>query len=219
MSILSSNIVLIGEADIFREALRHVLALGDFRIVGDFGSVAALAPDSIDQKPDLAVMLSLPVDAADVRRLHERWPAIRIVALGSGGEGLALSRSVEAGVDAVLLKDTSIEVLLQSLRLVVMGQSILPMRFAHRTMVEETAIGSPFQPAGQRTLTSGERRVLSLLAEGKQNKLIARHLGVSEATVKVHVRRVLRKIGAANRTQAAIWATRSGITPMQQIAS
>lgn len=219
MSILSSNIILIGEADIFREALRHVLALGDFRIVGDFGSVAALAPDPVDPKPDLAVMLSLPVDAAEVRRLHEMWPAIRVVALGSAGEGLALSKSVEAGVDAVLLKDTSIEVLLQSLRLVVMGQSILPMRFAYRTTAEETAMGTSNQPGGQRTLTSGERRVLSLLAEGKQNKLIARHLGVSEATVKVHVRRVLRKIGAANRTQAAIWATRSGITPMQQIAS
>jgi two-component system nitrate/nitrite response regulator NarL len=59
-------------------------------------------------------------------------------------------------------------------------------------------------------LSPQESRILNSLAEGHSNKVIARKLGAAEATVKVHVKSILRKIGAANRTQAAMWAMRSG---------
>jgi two-component system nitrate/nitrite response regulator NarL len=76
-------------------------------------------------------------------------------------------------------------------------------------LVEQIAFGDDkpkvFDP-GARSLSSREAEILSSLMEGTPNKLIARKLHVTEATVKVHVKAVLRKIGAANRTQAAMWA-------------
>jgi two-component system nitrate/nitrite response regulator NarL len=114
---------------------------------------------------------------------------------------------------------SSREVLIKSLELVVLGQLVLPTELITSLLNRAEASdaqwpqGRPSDrrvvPEGQRTgrLSAREAEILRHLMEGAANKVIARKLDVAEATVKVHIKAILRKVGAANRTQAAMWAS------------
>jgi two-component system nitrate/nitrite response regulator NarL len=125
----------------------------------------------------------------------------------------------DAGVDGFCLTASSRDVLIKSLELVMLGETILPaslvclmlhgMRSSaapqlpvNRAMTEPNVSGSRAN-----SLSAREAEILSCIMGGAPNKVIARKLDVAEATVKVHVKAILRKVGAANRTQAAMWAT------------
>ncbi|MPR09728.1 response regulator transcription factor [Microvirga tunisiensis] len=104
-----------------------------------------------------------------------------------------------------------------SLELVMRGESILPMSLVRSMLSEMTLDAKPDQDspiaepllsdAGMHKLSPREVEILGRLMRGEPNKVIAKRLDVTEATIKVHVKAILRKIGAANRTQAALWAT------------
>jgi two-component system, NarL family, nitrate/nitrite response regulator NarL len=152
-----------------------------------------------------------------VRQVREQSPEVRIVVLADQFDLGFVRTAHEAGVTGFCLTASGPEVLIKSLELVTLGESILPFEVLRPFM--DGACQSREQPlqgsmAEQKRpeltackLSTREAEILGCLTQGEPNKVIARKLDVTEATVKVHVKAILRKIGAANRTQAAMWAS------------
>ncbi|ANY85244.1 hypothetical protein BB934_44515 (plasmid) [Microvirga ossetica] len=124
--------------------------------------------------------------------------------------------AVSAGVDSFCLATVSREVLINVLELTVLGEQILPRSAVDSLLTHASTVsglGRTSLPSEQSTpdpkvtkLSPRETVILQSLMGGDANKVIARRLDITESTIKVHVKSILRKIGAANRTQAAMWA-------------
>jgi two-component system, NarL family, nitrate/nitrite response regulator NarL len=153
-----------------------------------------------------------------VRQVREQAPEARIVALADQFDLSFVRLGHEAGVDGFCLAAADPEVLIKSLELVMLGETVVPTAVL-RTLAIGPAQGrdqplhqnSPAEPSPSDLttckLSTRETQILNCLRQGAPNKAIARRLDVAEATVKVHIKAILRKIGASNRTQAAMWAT------------
>lgn len=202
------RILLVDDHEMVRAGLRSFLDLqADMAVVAEAGSgeqALALVPR---HRPDVVVLdLVLPgmsgVETA--RRLHEQHPQLKVVALTSfAGQDLVLP-AVRAGVAGYLLKDVGPAELADALRAVHAGGAPLHPQVAATVMASVTA-------GAQDPLTPREREVLRLVAAGLSNRLIARELALAEKTVKTHVSAILSKLGVADRTQAALYAVRSGL--------
>ena len=128
----------------------------------------------------------------------------KVVVLASEADALDVDDEQIAQLSGILTYDLSAEAFLRSLRLICAGERVFPRDLAPGRRLPPPP-GSEAQSDGNR-LSPREREVLSHLLAGHANKVIARQLGTSEATVKVHLKNLLRKIKVGNRTQAAIWA-------------
>ena len=140
--------------------------------------------------------------------MREALPDIKIVivtAFDSSGE---IRDCLVAGADGCLLKDTSETDMAAALRTTVTGTPALDPRIAFQLARDLT---SQPAPAHAPHLTGREQEVLRLLAEGRSNRAIARQLGLSEATIKGHVSRLLDKLGASSRLEAVVRATDTGL--------
>ena len=179
----------------------------DFEVVGavtDGEEAVALVKDA---EPDIVLCdLSMPrMDGIEAtRRILEARPKTRVVVLTASSERARVLGALDAGAVGYLLKDASPDELFAAVRAAARGESPLAPKAAQAVLSER---------AGQRAvnLSSREREVLSLVAEGFPNKLIARHLEISEKTVKAHLTRVYEQIGVTDRTQAALWVERHGM--------
>jgi DNA-binding NarL/FixJ family response regulator len=155
-------------------------------------------------QPDVAILdLGLPgmsgVDA--IVAIRGRFPAARIVVLTVFDGDEDIYRALEAGARAYLLKDTSREELLATVRAVAAGLRRIPPPVAERLA----------QRMSSTELTRREAEILALIVEGRGNKQIGATLGIGEGTVKTHVNRLLAKLGVADRTEAAVTAIRRGL--------
>ncbi|QRM28307.1 response regulator transcription factor [Microvirga sp. VF16] len=163
-----------------------------------------------------------------VRQVRERIPEVRIVVLAAQFDLSFVRLGHETGVDGFCLAATSPEVLTKSLELIMLGETVVPSMVLRsiatgaapyrNELLRNNTAESHWSDLKACKLSARERQILSCLREGAPNKLIARKLDVTEATVKVHVKAILRKIGAANRTQAAMWASqrlpRTGVSTL-----
>lgn len=205
---------LVGGEVLFREGLRHLLKDSPIRVTGSLPGLEALIGNADDAPPaDMTVAIFLdmpPIDpspAAGLKRLMAERPALRLVVLVSEESMDQLMLALDLGFHALLPRGISKEALIQSIALVMLGENVFPTRLAARLIggtAPPRAAATPGQ-SGPR-LTPREAEILQHLVEGEPNKVIARRLGIAEATVKVQVRRLLKKIHVGNRTQAAIWA-------------
>jgi len=143
-----------------------------------------------------------------VSRLRERAAGSRLLVLTDSAEPQPMHEALQAGVDGFLHRNMSSEALSHSIRLIMYGQAVVPMSVVSKFLegAGSRRPGAGVPTAEAENLTPRERDILSLLAEGQPNKVIARRLGTCDGTVKVHLRRIMRKLGVQNRTQAAIWA-------------
>ena len=151
-----------------------------------------------------------------IELLKKRLPEAKIVLVADQFDVRLVRRGFAAGVDGFCSAASGREVLIKSLELVMMGERILPGALV-RSLLSEMALNAdtnqdrliaeplPLDPRMHK-LSSREGEILSCIMRGEPNKVIARKLDVTEATIKVHVKAILRKIGVANRTQAAMWA-------------
>ncbi len=153
-----------------------------------------------------------------VKALKERSPDAKVIVLADQFEPNAVSEAWHAGVHGFCLSNQSSDVLIKSLELVMLGETVLPSTLV-LSLADQGALQAGYGYRGQhdgaehadlkdRKLSNREAEILVCLKEGAPNKVIARRLNLSEATVKVHVKAILKKIGACNRTQAALWASR-----------
>jgi two-component system nitrate/nitrite response regulator NarL len=142
-------------------------------------------------------------DREGIRLLQSR--GAKIVALADAAGNLEMSAEDIALLSGVLTHELSASAFAKSLRRICSGERVFPDDWVHPQSFP--APSPSIQPqSGGAHLSPGERQVLALLVEGQPNKAIAHHLGTTEATVKLHLTSLLRKIRADNRTQAMIWA-------------
>jgi two-component system nitrate/nitrite response regulator NarL len=199
----SSRTILIEANRLFRQGLKHLLADTRFAVEAEFSST--------EQVVDGAVASGLVIvgEGGDLQQLRGAYPQARIVVLASDFVVDALRDAMNAGADGYLMKNVSPEALLQSLELVMMGEKVFPTNLA-AMLFDLNNASSPVNSV--RGLSPREQDILRALVTGSSNKLIAIKLGITEATVKVHLKTLLRKIDVNNRTQAAIWAMNNGFT-------
>jgi NarL family two-component system response regulator LiaR len=199
---------------VVRQGLRTFLALQDgVEVVGDVADGGAAIAAVHEHAPDVVLMdLVMPgMDGVEaIRRIAQERPATRVIALTSFLDDDKVFPAVRAGAAGYLLKDVGPQELVRAIRTVYGGEALLHPAVAARLM-EEVAGGGHAGGAGAK-LTSRERQVLAEITRGRSNKRIALELGIAEATVKIHVSNVLRKLGVADRTQAALHAVREGLT-------
>jgi two-component system, NarL family, nitrate/nitrite response regulator NarL len=215
-----TKILLIDPHQLSREGLRLLLVAETYDVVGAARSLdEALAAIEQGLRPDLVLLvLGHSGESQHISALQEiraGFADFKFVIIATEVSSALLTQCVEGGVSACLLRDMSAEVLTQSLRLVMLGQQIFPTPVAaaqqDRTSHVSRDFGQAVAHAGRsRALSGREGEILSNLLRGHSNKMIARELNISEATVKVHLKALLRKLNARNRTQAAIWAMENG---------
>jgi len=154
------------------------------------------------------------VDTA--KALKNRYPEARIALIADGFDLGFVKLARSAGIDGFCLSTNDREVLIRGLEMIILGETVLPtylMALLLEAVPESEPKDSRAEGELERSdlrpgkLSTRESQILHCLTEGAPNKIIARKLDVAEATVKVHVKAILRKIGASNRTQAAMWAT------------
>lgn len=198
--------VVVGGDLLFREGLKRLFAETPIRVCGEAASVAEACRLTLDEAPEIAMLLDVPTSKEEgtVAELRAMWPSVRTVVLARRAEAGVLAAAVEAGVDGCLLTDMSPAALVQSLNLVRLGENVFPTRLTADLVKPRGAIEGPSgRPIN---LTGREIDILRGLLNGQSNKMIANRLGTTDATVKAQLRHLLRKIGADNRTQAALWA-------------
>jgi two-component system nitrate/nitrite response regulator NarL len=205
----SSRTILIEPNRLFREGLKHLLSGTRFEVGAEFNTVdLALAAAETAETVDLVISGQPVTGDADLRALREAFPTARIVVLADALSVDVLRAAMGGGADGFLIKTVSPEALIQSLQLILLGEKVFPTTLA-AMLLDMTAAGPQHSVRG---LSPREREILQLLVTGASNKLIGNRLGITEATVKVHLKTLLRKIDVNNRTQAAIWAMNNGVT-------
>lgn len=180
----------------------------DIEVVGAAPNGRVAVTLSRQTKPDVVLMdLRMPeLDGIDATRLiMEELPAIRVVVLTSFSDRERILAALDAGAVGYLLKDSEPQEIFQGIRAAARGESPLAPKAATAVLEARATARVPSK------LTAREREVLVLLVSGLANKQIARRLEISEKTVKSHLTKIFDRIGAADRTQAALWAERHGL--------
>jgi two-component system, NarL family, nitrate/nitrite response regulator NarL len=206
----SSCTILIEPNRLFRQGLKHLLAGTCFEVGAEFNTVElALEAGEAAGTPDLVISGQPVKNEADLRVIREVFPTAKIVVLADDLSVDVLRATMGAGADGFLIKNVSPEALIQSLQLIMLGEKVFPTNLASM-LLELNNTPSPLTSI--RGLSPREQEILQALVTGASNKVIAYRLGITEATVKVHLKTLLRKIDVNNRTQAAIWAMNNGFT-------
>lgn len=194
---------------VVREGLRTLIANAPaLELAGE----AANGQEALDLarslRPDVVIMdLVMPqMDGQEaIRAILGEMPGVRILVLTSFTDREKVVQAIQAGAVGYLLKDSSPQQLVQAVLDVHQGENVLPPSVAARLIQgsqEQEKLGS---------LTGRELEILKLLTQGLTDQEIATQLTISEWTVHTHVRRVLEKLELSNRTQAAVYALRSGV--------
>lgn len=216
------TVMLVDHDRLFSAALATLIGAGPFQV----DAHASNADDALEviaggSAPDLIVLAlqdGLAEEIAGIKRLREATPA-RIVVLADTVADRSLSLSLRAGADAYLNKAMSSDSLLRALQLVMLGEVVYPTHVASLLMAaantRPTVAPPPVASAVPSSdLSKREVQILRCLLAGQSNKAIARNLHITESTVKMHFKNVMRKISAQNRTQAAVWAIQNGLSPL-----
>jgi len=206
------KILIADDHALFREGLRHVLLQfgAGVTVIEAPNCEQALSLSALNPDLDLALLdLKMPgMDGFEAMSLLlERSPALPIVVLSSSEDPADMRRALEAGAMGFISKSETAQVILSALRLVLSGGIYVPP-----ALVRESAIrAQSHASAASSRLTPRQLGVLSLVVQGKSNKMIARELDLSEATVKVHVSAIMKALDAVNRTQVAMTAKKLGL--------
>jgi two-component system, NarL family, nitrate/nitrite response regulator NarL len=205
------RLYLVDGSQLFRDGLRRLLEAQGCQVAGEAPSLEAAAATLDPAEPVDLVVFDVRPDGdcgGAVERVRLAWPTAKLVVLSSDVGRKSLMRAIGWGVDAYLSKDMTAQALARSFDLVMLGQQIFPTRLMIEMQEQQPAIGSDIR--ARTGLSPRELEILRALVEGKSNKAIARELNITEATVKVHLKALLRKVRVNNRTQAAVWALNQG---------
>ncbi|HEY6607203.1 MAG TPA: response regulator transcription factor [Gaiellaceae bacterium] len=215
-SLTDVRVVIVDDHDLFRSGLRNLLEEEGVQIIGE----AAAGQEALDivreVAPDVVVMdLNMPgmggVEAT--RHISTIAPLTRVVMLTISDQDNDVIDAILAGACGYLLKDSSIHDLIAGILAASNGESLISPTIASKVLQRVRA--SNKQPEIESTiraeLSDREIEVLKLIANGKDNAMIAAELHISPKTVKNHISNILMKLQIDNRIQAAVYAVRSGI--------
>jgi DNA-binding NarL/FixJ family response regulator len=218
MTPLPVRVLLVDDQALFREALATLLgARPEVAVVGEAGNGAEALDRAAELAPDVVLMdLRMPVldGVAATRRLRVEQPGVRVLALTTFDDDEDVFAALRAGAVGYLLKDVTSERLVEALVAAVRGESVLQPSVAAKVVARFATLAD--EPRSSRQpmvvpLSDRELEVVRLLAQGSSNREIAATLFLAEGTVKNHVTNVLAKLGARDRTQAALRAQALGL--------
>jgi DNA-binding NarL/FixJ family response regulator len=210
------RILVVDDHQVVRRGLRAFLdGETDLEVVGEasdgreaLDELARLAAEELRPHVVLMDLQMEPVDGIEAtRQIRADHDDVEVVALTSFVEAERVTAALEAGASGYILKDADPEEVAGAVRSAHRGELQLDPAIARRLMASLSR--RPQDPAQE--LTDREREILKLVAAGKPNKEIAAELVISERTARTHVSNILRKLGLASRTQAALWAVREGL--------
>jgi len=215
---MSLRIVLIDDHTLFRVGLEGLLESRGIEIAASVDSGEDCVQLVKDKQPDVVLLdMRMPnINGLGVLKiLREHDLNMPIVMLTTSTEESDLLESLRAGAQGYLLKDMEPDALVIALRDIVGGKTVVAPDLAPvlaravqgKSEEPETATSGPFDD-----LTPRETEILGLLAEGQSNKAIARNLGISDGTVKLHVKAILRKLSVHSRVEAAVMAVERGLS-------
>lgn len=214
------RVLIIDDHALFRVGLKGLLEQRNIEVVG----VAAGGKEGIELaselKPDIVLLdLRMPdMGGLEVLKvLREKVPDIPIVVLTTSDEEADLIKSLRSGAQGYLLKDMEPDELVGALRDIEKGKNVVAQNLTDalaRMVQGDTTFEDDEGPFS--SLTPREHEILCLLADGQSNKLIARNLGISDGTVKLHVKAILRKLGIHSRVEAAVIAVEQGLRKPKQ---
>ena len=207
------RVLLVDDQALFREALATLLgARTEVEVIGEAGDGFQALQRSAELRPDVVLMdLHMPVldGIAATRRLRAEQPQVRVLALTTFDDDEDVFEALRAGALGYLLKDVTSDRLVEAVLAAARGESVLQPSVAAKVVARlaqlDVAPRSRAQPLVV-PLSDRELDVLRLLADGRSNREIAGELFLAEGTVKNHVTNVLAKLGARDRTQAALRA-------------
>jgi two-component system, NarL family, nitrate/nitrite response regulator NarL len=206
---------------LLRSGLSHILAGTQFSLSAEEFKDHSDIPAITGKDPFLLLVCTNGAgseQAQIVENLKAKCPSAKVIIFADHLEPAALLQAYKAGVDGVCATDMERGILLKVLELVMLGERFIPSSMGLallegtpeelRSMDGDNVLPMRMRGDTAPRLSGREQQILRCLVEGSSNKHIARQLGVAEATVKVHIKAILRKAKVANRTQAAMWAQR-----------
>lgn len=211
---MTASILVADDHDIARAGLIAMIGgQEDFHVALDVRDGTEAVEAAALHKPDLALLdIRMPrMDGlAATREIRRVSPGTRVMIITMHDSLDYLEAAIEAGATGYLLKDASRDDILRTIRRVLSGDAFFDGPLVAR-LLKRAATKPQTNASGLETLTVREREVLTKVAEGLTNKEIGRALKISPGTVKIHVERIIAKLGAGDRTQAAVMAVRGGL--------
>ncbi len=217
------KVLIVDDQPLIREGLGSLLNLRkEIEVIGTAGDGAEALEKALSLTPDIVLMdIRMPnVNGVEgTKLLKENIPQVKVLMLTTFSDSEYIFDALEEGASGYLLKDMSTDTIVQAILTVFHGGVVLPKDFTSNVLTEmrlknskeESSSEAPI-PFSLNELTSREREVLSHLGKGLNNKEIADALFITEGTVKNHVSNIIQKLELRDRTQAAIFAVRYGIT-------
>jgi DNA-binding NarL/FixJ family response regulator len=213
------RVLLVDDQALFREALATLLAVHEgVEVVGEAGDGDEALRKAAELAPDVVLMdLRMPVldGIGATRRLRVEHPRVRVIALTTFDDDEDVFAALRAGAVGYLLKDVSSARLVEAVHAAARGESVLQPSVAAKVVARFAQLPDAAPEARTQPLvvplSERELGVLRLLADGRSNREIATELFLAEGTVKNHVTNVLSKLGARDRTQAALRARALGL--------
>jgi two-component system nitrate/nitrite response regulator NarL len=209
------RVLIIDDHALFRVGLQGLLEQRGIEVADAVASGIEGLQRAAELRPDIVLLdLRMPDmgGLAVLEKLRENEPGIPVVMLTTSNEETDLIKSLRSGAQGYLLKDMEPDELVSALRDIENGKNVVAQDLTDalaRMVQGETNIADDDGPFSE--LTPREMEILCLLAEGQSNKLIARNLGISDGTVKLHVKAILRKLGIHSRVEAAVIAVEQGL--------
>lgn len=201
------SIMLVDDHPLLRKGLTQLIEdEDDLRVAGEASSGAEALEMAEKLDPDL-IVLDLNMQGMDgletLLRLRDNGVTAKIVMLTVSDTDEDVVQAITYGADGYLLKDMSPENILERIREATHGKMVISEKLT--TVLADALRKGDSKPNLLSSLTSREHEILKYIAKGLSNKLIARELDISDGTVKVHVKHILKKLGLRSRVQAAVW--------------
>ncbi|MDO6459911.1 response regulator transcription factor [Granulosicoccaceae sp. 1_MG-2023] len=213
---MNLRVLVIDDHTLFREGLQGLLTRRNIEVVAATGDGTEALNLTQQLQPDI-VLLDMRMPAVDgvtvLGQLIENGVTMPVVILTTSADERDLIRALRAGARGYLLKDMEPDDLVAALRDIHAGKTVVAPTLTQ--ILAEVVQGKADIPAAESSpfddLTPRETEILGLLAEGQSNKVIARNLGISDGTVKLHVKAILRKLDVHSRVEAAVMAVEHGL--------
>jgi two-component system nitrate/nitrite response regulator NarL len=205
-----ATVFMVDDHPLFRKGVKQLIEMEpDLETIGEAssGQEALEQLKNVDEEPDL-ILLDLNMQGMDgldtLRALRAQGVTAKIIMLTVSDNDADVINCIRAGADGYLLKDMDPELILEKVKAATLGKMAISDRL---TEVLATALRKPDKESSNllASLTSRELEILNRIAQGLSNKMIARELGISDGTVKVHVKHLLKKLGMRSRVEAAVW--------------
>lgn len=213
MSQEAASVLLVDDHPLLRKGLVQLIELeDDLRVIGEASDGQTALEMAKENEPDL-IVLDLNMQGMDgldtLYAMRAANVTSRIIMLTVSDNDEDVIRAMTYGADGYLLKDMDPEQILERLKEAVNGTMVISEKLTH-VLIGALRKGDNTRAQQLANLTSREHEILKLIAKGMSNKLIARELDISDGTVKVHVKHILKKLGLKSRVEAAVWMINQG---------